>query len=139
MMRRVSRSTTSRPCDPGRRCCSTRGRPMRTTDRSRRWSSSLVVGWIVPAEVTTFEIEPLGQFSLAAARDFAGGFPAGIGAQAAETGLLATFPLEGWTESAAVDVWQTDDGIVHGEVHGTTDVEAARGQGARSLWVAHEG
>ena len=35
----------------------------------------------------------LGQFSLAAARDFAGGFPAGIGAQAAESGLLATFPV----------------------------------------------
>jgi DNA-3-methyladenine glycosylase II len=89
--------------------------------------------------VTTFEIEPLGQFSLPAARDFAGGFPAGIGAQAAETGLLATFPLEGWAESAAVNVWQTDDGIVHGEVHGTTDVEVARQQVARSLSLDHDG
>jgi len=89
--------------------------------------------------VATFEIEPIGHFSLAAARDFAGGFPAGIGAQAAETGLLATFPLEGWAESAAVNVWQTDDGVVHGEVHGTTDVEAARRQVARSLSLDHDG
>ena len=63
----------------------------------------------------------------------------GIGAHAAETGLLATFPVEGWAESAAVDVWQTDDGIVHGEVHGTTDVEAARRQVARSLSLDHDG
>jgi DNA-3-methyladenine glycosylase II len=89
--------------------------------------------------VATFEIEPLGQFSLAAARDFAGGFPAGIGVQAAENGLLATFPVEGWAESAAVNVWQTDDGVVHGEVHGTTDVEAARRQVARSLSLDHDG
>ena len=113
--------------------------PLTTTNRSRRWSSSYRDESIAPADVATFEIEPIGHFSLAAARDFAGGFPAGIGAQAAETGLLATFPLEGWAESAAVNVWQTDDGVVHGEVHGTTDVEAARRQVARSLSLDHDG
>jgi DNA-3-methyladenine glycosylase II len=89
--------------------------------------------------VPTFETEPLGRFSLAAARDFAGGFTAGIGAQAAETGILATFPVEGWTDSAAVDVWQTDDGIVHGDVHGSTDTDAVRRQVARSLSLDHDG
>ena len=55
---------------------------------------------------STFVIEPLGRFSLDAARDFAGGFPAGIGARASGSGLLATFPVEGWAGSAAVDVWE---------------------------------
>ena len=76
---------------------------------------------------STFAIEPLGRFSLDAAREFAGGFPAGLGARASASGLLATFPVEGWTDSAAVDVWQADDGSVHGEVHGSTDVATARG------------
>src|SRR5690348_2039536 len=89
--------------------------------------------------MATFSIEPLGDFSLAAARDFAGGFSAGIGAQAAENGLLATFPIEGWAASAAVDVWQTDDGVVHGEVHGTADTDTARRQVARSLSLDHDG
>jgi len=65
---------------------------------------------------STFVIEPLGRFSLDAAREFAGGFPAGIGARASGSGLLATFPVEGWDGSAAVDVWEADDGSVHGEV-----------------------
>ena len=38
-----------------------------------------------------------------------------------------------------MDVWQTDDGIVHGEVHGTTDIDAARRQVARSLSLDHDG
>ena len=69
--------------------------------------------------MTSFTIEPRGRFSLAAAQDFAGGFAAGIGAHGTATGLLMTFPVEGWRDSAAVDVWQTEDGVVHGEVHGS--------------------
>ena len=88
---------------------------------------------------STFVIEPLGRFSLDAARDFAGGFPAGIGARASGSGLLATFPVEGWAGSAAVDVWEADDGSVHGEVHGSTDVGTVRRQVARSLSLDHDG
>jgi DNA-3-methyladenine glycosylase II len=88
---------------------------------------------------STFVIEPLGRFSLDAAREFAGGFPAGIGARASGSGLLATFPVEGWAGSAAVDVWEADDGNVHGEVHGSTDVGTVRRQVARSLSLDHDG
>ncbi|HEV8401458.1 MAG TPA: hypothetical protein VGQ31_00345 [Candidatus Limnocylindrales bacterium] len=89
--------------------------------------------------MTPFTIEPLGRFSLAAARDFAGGFAAGIGAHGTAAGLLMTFPVEGWRESAAVDVWQTADGRVHGEAHGSDDVETVRRQAARSLSLDHDG
>ena len=55
----------------------------------------------------TFTIEPRGPFDLATARDFAGGFPAGIGSRAAADGaILMTFPVEGWGASAAVQVRQ---------------------------------
>jgi len=89
--------------------------------------------------VTSFTIEPLGRFSLAAAQQFAGGFAAGIGAHGTTTGLLMTFPVEGWHGSAAVDVWQTDDGVVHGEVSGSDDVATVRRQAARSLSLDHDG
>ena len=89
--------------------------------------------------MTTFTIEPRGRFSLAAAQDFAGGFAAGIGAHGTTTGLLMTFPVEGWDGSAAVDVWQTPDGIVHGEISGSDDTETVRRQAARSLSLDHDG
>jgi DNA-3-methyladenine glycosylase II len=89
--------------------------------------------------VTTFSIDPRGRFSLAAAQDFAGGFAAGIGAHGTATGLLMAFPIEGWHDSAAVDVWQTADGVVHGEVAGSPDIETARRQAARSLSLDHDG
>jgi len=89
--------------------------------------------------VTSFTIEPHGRFSLAAAQQFAGGFAAGIGAHGTTTGLLMTFPVEGWHGSAAVDVWQTDDGVVHGEVSGSDDVATVRRQAARSLSLDHDG
>jgi DNA-3-methyladenine glycosylase II len=88
---------------------------------------------------TTFTIEPRGPFSLAAAQDFAGGFAAGIGAHGTATGLLMTFPVEGWRESAAVDVWQAPDGAIHGEVHGSGDLDTVRRQAARSLSLDHDG
>ncbi len=89
--------------------------------------------------MTPFTIEPLGRFSLAAAQDFAGGFAAGIGAHGTATGLLMTFPVEGWRDSTAVDVWQTPDGRVHGEAHGSEDVDTVRRQAARSLSIDHDG
>jgi DNA-3-methyladenine glycosylase II len=86
-----------------------------------------------------FAIVPLGRFSLAAAADFAGGFPAGIGLHGDAAGLLATFPVEGWDGSVAVDVWQADDGIVHGEIHGRGEGDTVRRQVARSLSIDHDG
>ncbi len=92
-----------------------------------------------PIEVTEFTLEPSGPFSLAAARDFAGGFAAGIGAHGTATGLLMAFPVEGWRGSAAIDVWQATDGTVHGDLHGSDDLETARRQAARSLSLDHDG
>jgi DNA-3-methyladenine glycosylase II len=89
--------------------------------------------------VAGFSIEPAGPFSLLAARDFAGGFAAGIGAQQSDGGILMTFPVEGWRESAAVDVWQNPDGSVQGEVSGSTELTAVRRQAARSLSLDHDG
>ncbi len=89
--------------------------------------------------MTSFTLEPTGPFSLAAAQDFAGGFAAGIGAHGTATGLLMTFPVEGWRDSAAIDVLQASDGTVHGEVAGTGDVDTARRQAARSLSLDHDG
>ena len=89
--------------------------------------------------MTTFTIEPRGAFSLAAAADFADGFAAGIGAHATSGGILMTFPVEGWTASAAVDMWQTPDGLVHGEIAGDADPDQVRRQAARSLSLDHDG
>ena len=86
-----------------------------------------------------FTIEPLGRFSLAAAADFAGGFAAGIGLHGADTALLAIFPVEGWGCSVAVDIWQTADGVVHGDIHGSGDPEMVERQVARSLSLDHDG
>ena len=57
------------------------------------------------------EIVPRGPFSLAAARGFADGFPAGIGGGGvgAESITLA-FPVEGTDQSAALELWQDADG-----------------------------
>jgi DNA-3-methyladenine glycosylase II len=88
----------------------------------------------------TFEIEPRGPFSLDAARSFAGGFAASIGAGGAtDGGLVMAFPVEGWAGSVAVDVRQTRDGIVRGRLDGPADVAAARAQVARCLSLDHDG
>lgn len=89
--------------------------------------------------MTSLLIEPRGPFSLAAAQDFAGGFAAGIGAHGTASGLLMTFPVEGWRGSAAVDVWQTADGAVHGESSGSDETDMIRTQAARSLSLDHDG
>ncbi len=86
-----------------------------------------------------FTLEPAGPFSLSAARDFAGGFAAGIGARATEGGILMAFPVEGWRGSAALDVWQDPDGSVHGEVSGSDELATIRQQAARSLSLDHDG
>ncbi len=88
----------------------------------------------------TLTIEPRGPFDLATARDFAGGFPAGIGSKGADDGsILMAFPVEGWTTSAVVRLRQDPDGVLRGEVFGDGDVDVIARQAARSLSLDHDG
>ena len=85
---------------------------------------------------------PPGEFQLAAARDFAGGFAPGMGASLDEpdpTALLVVFPVEGWASSAAVELRQEPDGSIVGRVFGTDDVAGARTQALRCLSLDHDG
>ena len=87
------------------------------------------------------EIVPRGPFSLAAAQDFAGGFPAGIGGGGVGPGSITlAFPVEGLDESAAIEMWQDDDGVIRGRSDATDQVlGAALRQAARSLSLDHDG
>jgi DNA-3-methyladenine glycosylase II len=89
----------------------------------------------------TFEIEPLGPFSLAAAQRFAGGFPAGIGGGGvAGTSIVMSFPVEGSATSAAVELHQRADGIVIGQTDAAAaDMPTVARQAARSLSLDHDG
>ncbi|HEY8867915.1 MAG TPA: hypothetical protein VIM30_00835 [Candidatus Limnocylindrales bacterium] len=85
-------------------------------------------------------IEPRGPFDLATARDFAGGFSAGIGAHpVGADAIQMTFPVEGWATSAVVELGQTAEGSLHGTVFGDGDLDTIRRQAARSLSVDHDG
>jgi DNA-3-methyladenine glycosylase II len=89
----------------------------------------------------TIEITPRGPFSLAAARDFAGGFPAGIGGGGVGPGSITlAFPVEARDESAAIELWQDDDGVVRGrsDADGDTLTAAVR-HAERSLSLDHDG
>src|SRR5436190_14725461 len=90
--------------------------------------------------VRTLTIAPRGPFDLATARDFAGGFPAGIGASAAAAGsVLMTFPIEGWDGSAAVRLGQNADGVLRGPAFGDGDLATIERQAARCLSLDHDG
>jgi DNA-3-methyladenine glycosylase II len=88
----------------------------------------------------TFTIRPRGPFDLATARDFAGGFAAGIGSRAAIDGsIVMMFPVEGWAASAVVQIRQDGNGTIHGDVFGDGDLETIERQAARSLSLDHDG
>ena len=93
----------------------------------------------------SFTIEPMGPFSLAAAGDFARGFTSGVGSHENVQGsrgtdsIVMAFPLEGRGASAAAEVWQTDDGLVHVEFAGTSHTDAVRAQIERCLSLDHDG
>jgi DNA-3-methyladenine glycosylase II len=91
--------------------------------------------------VTSFEITPARPFSLAAARDFAGGFPAGIGGGAVgETSIALAFPVEGSSSSAAVELSQGQDGRVVGRTDAAAqDLPTVIRQASRSLSLDHDG
>lgn len=92
-------------------------------------------------------IEPLGPFSLAAARDFAGGFAAGIGGGAdTGTSLVMAFPIEPrpatgeWTTSAVVELSQAErNGPVKARIATDGDEAAALNQAVRCLSLDHDG
>jgi DNA-3-methyladenine glycosylase II len=88
-----------------------------------------------------FEIRPIGPFSLAAAQEFAGGFPPGIGGGAVgATSIAMSFPVEGTDSSAAVDLHQREDGVVVGRTDAPASLtEAVRAHAARSLSLNHDG
>ena len=91
--------------------------------------------------MASIEIVPRGPFSLAAARDFAGGFPAGIGGGGVGPGSITlAFPVEGLETSAAIELWQDADGVVRGRSDAEGEVlERATVQAARSLSLDHDG
>ena len=100
-----------------------------------------VAGTESVSTLETFEIVPTGPFSLDAARTFAGGFAAGIGAGGPiEDGIVMAFPVEGWQGSAAAHVTQAD-GVVRVRVAttGQPDREALQRQVARCLSLDHDG
>ena len=91
--------------------------------------------------MATIELVPRGPFSLSAARDFAGGFPAGIGGgDVGADSITLAFPVEGLDSSAAIELWQDADGVVRGrsDAEGET-LAAATVQAARSLSLNHDG
>jgi DNA-3-methyladenine glycosylase II len=86
-------------------------------------------------------IVPRGPFSLAAAQAFAGGFPAGMGGGGVGPGSITlAFPVEGTDASAAIELWQDDEGIVRGRSDAEGDLlDRAIRQAARSLSLDHDG
>jgi len=91
--------------------------------------------------VADVSIQPRGPFSLAAARDFAGGFPAGIGGGAVGAGSITlAFPVEGTDESAAIELWQDAGGVVRGRTDAPDGLlDPALRQAARCLSLDHDG
>ncbi len=89
----------------------------------------------------SIEIVPRGPFSLAAAQDFAGRFPAGIGGGGvSKASITLAFPVEGTDESAAIELWQDDDGVVRGRSDAIGDLlDRAIRQAARSLSLDADG
>ena len=85
-------------------------------------------------------IRPRGPFDLQTARDFAGGFTAGIGARAGAQGaILMAFPVEDGSGSAVVQLRQRSDGGLEGPVFGDGTMQIVERQAARSLSLDHDG
>jgi len=94
------------------------------------------------------EIVPCGPFDLAAARDFASGFPAGIGGGGASgLTLVMAFPVEpanggsdGWRHSAVLELSQdAPDDPLRVRLDTAGDGDAALAQATRSLSLDHDG
>jgi DNA-3-methyladenine glycosylase II len=92
--------------------------------------------------MTEFTIQAKGNFSLAAAQEFLGGFTPASGSFADDsTRLTMAFPVDGWVGSAAAAVWQ-DGELIRGEAVTSSpavSIEAVRDQVARTLSLDHDG
>jgi DNA-3-methyladenine glycosylase II len=93
--------------------------------------------------VTAFEIRPRGRFSLAAAQQFLGGFTPAEGTFADDgIRLSMAFPVDGWTTSAGVVIWQDGD-LIRGEALGpagsVVDPVVVAAQVARTFSLDHDG
>jgi DNA-3-methyladenine glycosylase II len=103
-------------------------------------AADCTLGRLYARQMPTMTIRPRGPFDLATARDFAGGFPAGIGASAASDGsILMAFPVEDWSASAVVQLAQAADGRLTGPAFGGGKPTVVERQAARSLSLDHDG
>jgi DNA-3-methyladenine glycosylase II len=91
--------------------------------------------------VPEIEIVPRGPFSLDAAREFAGGFPAGIGGGGVgRDSITLAFPVEGAEASVAAELWQDADEVVRGRTDAPTELlPDLIQQASRSLSLDHDG
>jgi DNA-3-methyladenine glycosylase II len=86
--------------------------------------------------MSTFTMEPRGEFDLAAAASFGFG-PTTAGAP--EKTMRMAFCVDGGEHLAAVDLRQDQAGAVHGEIVGEADPDVVRAQVARILSLDHDG
>jgi DNA-3-methyladenine glycosylase II len=84
---------------------------------------------------TSFQVQPKGPFSLREAASFGFGPAAGEGG---DTMRLA-FVVDGFTDHAAVELRQTEKGIVRANVHGNADLRAVKRQVRRILSLDYSG
>jgi DNA-3-methyladenine glycosylase II len=90
--------------------------------------------------VARTRIDPRGPFSLAAARDFLGGFTPGRGTFGqTDDALLLAFPVDGSDASAALAIRELADGHLELEVHGVADPQVVTRQAARVFSLDHDG
>jgi DNA-3-methyladenine glycosylase II len=73
----------------------------------------------------TFSMQPRGPFDLAGQRQFFGSW---LEYSPDQTAVAMAFPVEGWAESAAVVLRQSEDGTITGEVYGVD------GDGVTRAW-----
>jgi DNA-3-methyladenine glycosylase II len=83
----------------------------------------------------SFQVQPKGPFSLREAASFGFGPAAGEGG---DTMRLA-FVVDGFTDHAAVELRQSEKGVVRARVHGDADLRAVRQQVRRILSLDHSG
>jgi DNA-3-methyladenine glycosylase II len=84
----------------------------------------------------TYSTQPLGPYVLADQNRYFGGWTTD---SADGGGILMAFPVEGWQSSAAVRLWQNQDGSIGGEVHGDGDHDAAWRQALEVLSLDVDG
>ncbi len=83
----------------------------------------------------TFEIDPLGPYSLAAAASF----EFGPRRSEPENRMRLAFAVDSFNDTAGVAIHQDAGGVIHGQVQGSRDLPAVRAQVARILSLDRDG